>query len=683
MKKNNLFKMILLSSIFSNVYANEEINTLQNISYNEKGEQFRIILDFANPQKMSNINLNPNGNDLLVNIDNVSYKLFNDNFNTNSDIVKGIRFSEKNDDLEMIISLNEMQPYNIKTNENKIEITIDKKRSIAQAKSVDNIIKSSLSDTILNAIDFERVSNEEAKIKIDYTTKNALFNSIQKDDYLELSFPKAKLVSNLFRKLDVKDFNTPVDYIISKVDTDRNIVIVKVYFKKGMNVQTSFDQMQKTLTVSVKEENYAKKNEAITFNGEKMSFSFQDIPVRNVLQIIGKKMGVNLVISDNVSGNITLQLEEVPYDQALDIILKTKDLDKRINGNVMLISTFEDLVTRETKELKSREDLKTLSPVIQETIQIKYAKAGTITEVIKNFSTTRGSIVFDERTNKLIISDTKDRLEDLKKKIESLDIPVRQVVIESRIVFAKNNIQEELGVMWGMGYNQLDKSKQTLITGGGSAAGLKGIIDNVNSGTNINPPSSPLVNMPVIGSTSGLALGFLNDTISLDVELSALEKNGDIEIVARPKVITADQKSALIESGKEYPYQELSDNGNSGVSFKEILLSLAVTPQITPNDKILLDLKITQDSVAEITSAGPAIDSTRIETQVLANNGETIVLGGIFKSDVIKEEMKTPFLGDIPFLGRLFKKTVNKDERSELIIFITPKIISSEIIPSE
>lgn len=683
MKKNNLFKMILLSSIFSNVYANEEINTLQNISYNEKGEQFRIILDFANPQKMSNINLNPNGNDLLVNIDNVSYKLFNDNFNTNSDIVKGIRFSEKNADLEMIISLNEMQPYNIKTNENKIEITIDKKRSIAQAKSVDNIIKSSLSDTILNAIDFERVSNEEAKIKIDYTTKNALFNSIQKDDYLELSFPKAKLVSNLFRKLDVKDFNTPVDYIISKVDTDRNIVIVKVYFKKGMNVQTSFDQMQKTLTVSVKEENYAKKNEAITFNGEKMSFSFQDIPVRNVLQIIGKKMGVNLVISDNVSGNITLQLEEVPYDQALDIILKTKDLDKRINGNVMLISTFEDLVTRETKELKSREDLKTLSPVIQETIQIKYAKAGTITEVIKNFSTTRGSIVFDERTNKLIISDTKDRLEDLKKKIESLDIPVRQVVIESRIVFAKSNIQEELGVMWGMGYNQLDKSKQTLITGGGSAAGLKGIIDNVNSGTNINPPSSPLVNMPVIGSTSGLALGFLNDTISLDVELSALEKNGDIEIVARPKVITADQKSALIESGKEYPYQELSDNGNSGVSFKEILLSLAVTPQITPNDKILLDLKITQDSVAEITSAGPAIDSTRIETQVLANNGETIVLGGIFKSDVIKEEMKTPFLGDIPFLGRLFKKTVNKDERSELIIFITPKIISSEIIPSE
>lgn len=687
MKKINLFKIAILSSIISNAYAFEEINTLQNISYNEKGEQFRIILDFANPQKMSNINLNPTGNDLLIHIDNVSYKLFNDNFNTNSEIVKNIKLSEKNDDLEMIISLNEMQPYNIKTNENKIEITIDKKRAFEQPKSVDNVIKSNLSDTIISSIDFERISNDEATIKIDYTTKNALFESIEKDGYLELSFPKAKLVSNLFRKLDVKDFNTPIDYVISKVDTDRNIVVVKIYFKKGVKVQTSFDQQQRNLTAIIKEENFAKKNEEIGFVGEKMSFNFQDIPVRNVLQIIGKKMGVNLVISDNVMGNITLQLEDVPYDQALDIILKTKDLDKRINGNVMLISTFEDLVTRESKELKSKEDLKTLSPVVQETVQIKYAKAGQITEVIKNFSTTRGSIVFDERTNKLIISDTKDSLEDLKKKIESLDIPVRQVVIESRIVFAKTNIQEEYGVRWGMGYNQLDRSKQNLVVGGGNATGLTTIIDNVNnqstgSGT-INPPSSSIVNMPVIGSTSGIALGFLNDTISLDVELSALEKNGDIEIVARPKVITADQKSALIKSGKEYPYQELSDNGNSGVSFKEILLSLAVTPQITPNDKILLDLKITQDSVSEITNSGPAIDSTKIETQVLANNGETIVLGGVFKSDIIQEEEKTPFLGDIPYLGRLFKKTVNKDERSELIIFITPKIIESEIIPSE
>lgn len=687
MKKNNFFKIAILSSFIANVYANEDINTLQNISYNDNGNKFRIVLDFANPQNMSSVKINPSGENLLLHVDNVSYKLFNDSFDTNSNIVKNIKINEKDKDLEMIISLSEMQPYNVKSIDNKIEITIDKDRGIKQPKSTENIIKESISDTIINDIDFERINENQAKVKIEYTTKNALFENLEKEDHLELTFPKAKLISDLFRKLDVKEFNTPIEYIISKVDPDRNVVVVKIYFKEKIKVKSSFEQNQRSIVVLVEEKDYAKKMEKLEFSGEKMSFNFQDIPVRNVLQIIGQKMGINLVISDNVSGNITLQLEDVPYDQALDIILKTKDLDKRVNGNVMLISTFEDLVTRESKELKSKEDLKTLAPVEQETVQIKYAKAKQITDVIKNFSTPKGSIVFDERTNKLIISDTRDRIEDLKKKIETLDIPVRQVVIESRIVFAKTNIQEELGVRWGMGYNQIDASKQNLIVGGGSSKGLNDVIENVNNqakgeGT-INPPSSSIINMPVNGATSGLALGFLNDTISLDVELSALEKNGDIEIVARPKVITADQKSATIESGKEYPYLELSDSGNSGVSFKEILLSLGVTPQITPNNKILLDLKINQDSVAEITESGPAIDSTKIETQVLSNNGETIVLGGIFKSDVISEEEKTPLLGDIPYLGRLFKKTVNKDERSELIIFITPKIVESEIIPSE
>lgn len=687
MKKNNFFKIAILSSFIANVYANEDINTLQNISYNDNGNKFRIVLDFANPQNMSSVKINPSGENLLLHVDNVSYKLFNDSFDTNSNIVKNIKINEKDKDLEMIISLSEMQPYNVKSIDNKIEITIDKDRGIKQPKSTENIIKESISDTIINDIDFERINENQAKVKIEYTTKNALFENLEKEDHLELTFPKAKLISDLFRKLDVKEFNTPIEYIISKVDPDRNVVVVKIYFKEKIKVKSSFEQNQRSIVVLVEEKDYAKKMEKLEFSGEKMSFNFQDIPVRNVLQIIGQKMGINLVISDNVSGNITLQLEDVPYDQALDIILKTKDLDKRVNGNVMLISTFEDLVTRESKELKSKEDLKTLAPVEQETVQIKYAKAKQITDVIKNFSTPKGSIVFDERTNKLIISDTRDRIEDLKKKIETLDIPVRQVVIESRIVFAKTNIQEELGVRWGMGYNQIDASKQNLIVGGGNSKGLNDVIENVNNqakgeGT-INPPSSSIINMPVNGATSGLALGFLNDTISLDVELSALEKNGDIEIVARPKVITADQKSATIESGKEYPYLELSDSGNSGVSFKEILLSLGVTPQITPNNKILLDLKINQDSVAEITESGPAIDSTKIETQVLSNNGETIVLGGIFKSDVIAEEEKTPLLGDIPYLGRLFKKTVNKDERSELIIFITPKIVESEIIPSE
>jgi len=686
MKKiSKIFKFALLGTLISsstNIFA-DDLNTLQNVSFKEKDGQFRLVLDFANPQAHKNFHLNPQGKDLLINIDNVSYNMLNNSFATDSNIVKNIKLSEKNDNLQLIVSMNEMQPYNIKQDGNRIELLITPENKIRNGKSVETILTESASDTIINAIDFERIDEHQGKVNIAYTSKNALFESIENDNYLEISFPKAKLVSDLFRKLDVKELGSPIDYIISRIDPERNIVVVKIYFKDKLKVKTKIQQGQRKIEVVVQDEEFSKKNDAVKFEGENISFNFQDIPVRNVLQMIAKKMAINLVIGDNVQGNITLQLEDVPYDQALDIILKTKDLDKRISGNVMLVSTFQDLLDRETKELKSKEDLKTLAAIEQSTVQIKYAKAKNLTEVIQKFSTPRGSIVFDERTNKIIISDTRSRIEDLKKKIESLDIPVRQVVIESRIVFARNNAQKELGVSWGGGLNKAVNSGKGNLVGGGTSDGIRSIGESINSGTATTVPSSALVGLPVANATSGIALGYLSNTFSLDVALSALEKSGDVEIVARPKVITADQKTAKIESGKEYPYLELSDNGNSGVSFKQILLSLGVTPQITPSDKIMLDLKITQDSVAELTDSGPAIDSTKIDTQVLANNGETIVLGGIFKSNLVQEEDKTPLLGDIPLLGRLFKKTSNTNERSELIIFITPKIVESEIIPSE
>lgn len=677
---SNMFKISLLAGAMTSIQA-AELNTLQNISYSEKEGQFRLVLDFANQQAAKDFHLNPQGKELLIDIDNVSYNMLNDTFNTDSSIVKNIKLHEKNENLQMIVSMNEMQPYNINKNGNKIELIITPDNKIKNTKSVDKLVQELTTDTIVNAVDFERVDSHQGKIKIAYTSKNAVYETIEKEDHVEITFPKAKLVSDLFRKLDVKDLGTPIDYIISKIDPDTNMVVVKVYYKNDQKVKTTVSQLNRSIEITVLDEKVAKAKETTGFTGEKLSFNFQDIPVRNVLQMIAQKMGVNLVIGDNVQGNITLQLNDVPYDQALDIILKTKDLDKRVNGNVMLVSTFQDLIDRETKELKSREDLRTLATIEQKTFQIKYAKSKVLTEVLQKFSTPRGSIVFDERTNKLIISDTAERLIDIQKKIESLDIPVRQVVIEARIVFAKDNASKELGVAWGA--SGARKSGSGTIIGSGTKDGLTGIGSNLAGGGTGPLTSSPIVNMGVANATSGIAVGFLSDTFSLDVALSALESTGEVEIVARPKVITADQKTANIESGKEYPYMELSDNGNSGVSFKKILLSLGVTPQITPNDKIMLDLKIIQDSVAELTDSGPAIDSTKIDTQVLANNGETIVLGGIFKSDAVKSEDKTPLLGDIPFLGRLFKKTSTTNEKSELIIFITPKIVNSEIIPSE
>lgn len=677
---SNMFKITLLAGAMSSLQA-AELNTLQNISYSEKEGQFRLVLDFANQQAAKDFHLNPQGKELLIDIDNVSYNMLNDTFNTDSSIVKNIKLHEKNENLQMIVSMNEMQPYNVSKTGNKIELIITPDNKIKNTKSVDKLVQELTTDTIINAVDFSRIDSHQGKIKIAYTSKNAVYETIEKDDHIEITFPKAKLVSDLFRKLDVKDLGTPIDYIISKIDPDTNMVVVKIYYKSGQKVKTTTSQLNRSIEIIVQDEVITKAKETTGFTGEKLSFNFQDIPVRNVLQMIAQKMGVNLVIGDNVQGNITLQLNDVPYDQALDIILKTKDLDKRVNGNVMLVSTFQDLIDRETKELKSREDLRTLATIEQKTFQIKYAKSKVLTEVLQKFSTPRGSIVFDERTNKLIISDTAERLIDIQKKIESLDIPVRQVVIEARIVFAKDNASKELGVAWGASGSR--KSGSGNIIASGTKDGLTSIGSNLAGGETGSLTTSPIVNMGVTNATSGVAIGFLSDTFSLDVALSALENTGEVEIVARPKVITADQKTANIESGKEYPYMELSDNGNSGVSFKKILLSLGVTPQITPNDKIMLDLKIVQDSVAELTDSGPAIDSTKIDTQVLANNGETIVLGGIFKSDAVKSDDKTPILGDIPVLGRLFKRTSTTNEKSELIIFITPKIVNSEIIPSE
>lgn len=677
---SNMFKISLLAGAMTSIQA-AELNTLQNISYSEKEGQFRLVLDFANQQAAKDFHLNPQGKELLIDIDNVSYNMLNDTFNTDSSIVKNIKLHEKNENLQMIVSMNEMQPYNINKNSNKIELIITPDNKLKNTKSVDKLVQELTTDTIVNAVDFSRIDSHQGKIKIGYTSKNAVYETVEKEDHVEITFPKAKLVSDLFRKLDVKDLGTPIDYIISKIDPDTNMVVVKVYYKNDQKVKTTVSQLNRSIEITVLDEKVAKEKENTGFTGEKLSFNFQDIPVRNVLQMIAQKMGVNLVIGDNVQGNITLQLNDVPYDQALDIILKTKDLDKRVNGNVMLVSTFQDLIDRETKELKSREDLRTLATIEQKTFQIKYAKSKVLTEVLQKFSTPRGSIVFDERTNKLIISDTAERLIDIQKKIESLDIPVRQVVIEARIVFAKDNAQKELGIAWGTS-SAIKVGKGHLIESG-TKDGLTSIGSNLAGGGTGALTTSPIVNLGVANATSSYALGFISDTFSLDATLSALESTGEVEIVARPKVITADQKTANIESGKEYPYMELSDNGNSGVSFKKILLSLGVTPQITPNDKIMLDLKIIQDSVAELTDSGPAIDSTKIDTQVLANNGETIVLGGIFKSDSVKSEDKTPFFGDIPVLGRLFKRTSTTNEKSELIIFITPKIVNSEIIPSE
>lgn len=420
--------------------------------------------------------------------------------------------------------------------------------------------------------------------------------------------------------------------------------------------------------------------EKFPYTGEKLSLNFQNIEVRAVLQLIADFTGLNLVASDTVGGSITLRLQNVPWDQALELVLKTKGLDKRTTGNVMLVAPAEEIAAREKLEIETNKQVAELAPVRLEIIQVNYAKAADIVAMLQQdqeLISGRGYISSDERTNTISVRETSDKLQQIRTLVDTWDIPVRQVLIEARIVRARSNITEEMGIQWG-------GSGATDTNGGGHNWGFSGStegnVEYFNSGT-VTYPGALAVDLGVTrANASSFGIGFTTDNMLLDLELSAFEADGKGEIVAQPKIVTADRQTATIKSGEEIPYQEASSSGATSVSFKEAVLSLEVTPQITPDDNVIMDLKVNQDDRGEVTAGIPSIDTNEVITQVLVGNGETIVLGGIFQSEQATTVTKTPFLGDIPYIGNLFKKTENIDQRSELLIFITPKLIKDGLI---
>ena len=402
------------------------------------------------------------------------------------------------------------------------------------------------------------------------------------------------------------------------------------------------------------------------YSGEKLSFNFQDIEVRAALLLIADFAGSNLVASDTVSGNITLRLKHVPWDQALDLILRTKGLGKRVEGNVLLVAPADELAERERLELTNLKQLSELAPLQTEFIQVRYASAsdlfGLLTrgESETSVLSDRGSVIVDERTNAVILTDTADNLDKVRGVIAQLDIPVRQVQIQSRIINANANFSEQLGVRWGGGALNRTESPDAEEESGTAA-----------------PPEDFTVDLGVSGQgATRLGIGIASDMDSLlDLEISALATEGHAEIVARPTLITADKQPATIQSGVEIPYQEASSSGATSTSFKNAVLSLEVTPRITPDERIIMDLRVNQDSVGQVFNGVPSIDTTAIATRVLVDNGQTLVLGGMFRTDRNFSVTKTPLLGDIPYLGRLFRRTIERDDKQELLIFITPHII--------
>ncbi len=530
----------------------------------------------------------------------------------------------------------------------------------------------------LTDIGFTRAANNTAVTTLTFDDSTANPQLIESKGQLTVILPRVELADDQLVELDVSQFGTAVSTIETFQDEDASRVVISY---EGRVFARNSEQ-DNTLRVEIQpmtDEEMAELDQSTKYTGEPLSLDFQDVPVRKVLQIIAQVNGFNLVTTDTVSGNVTISLTGVPWDQALDMILKVKGLDKRLDGNILLIAPSEELAAREAQQLQSKKQVADLAPLKSASITVNYAKAANLATILKTSEggilTERGSVTVDERTNTILVRDTQESIDEARQLVDSLDIPVKQVLIESRMVTVRDNIDEQLGVRWGFSDRQNDDGVSGSIEGAQTIAG--GTIPSITDRLNVNlPVSSP-------AGRIGFQVASLVDGTILDLELSALESENKGEIIASPRITVANQQEAYIEQGTEIPYVQSTSSGATSVEFKKAVLSLKVTPHITPDNRIILDLVVTQDTRGETvsTSTGPAvaIDTQEIKTQVLVENGETVVLGGIFQQINTDDVSKVPLFGDLPVVGALFRNTGKLYQKRELLIFVTPKIVAETL----
>lgn len=548
----------------------------------------------------------------------------------------------------------------------------------------------------ISNIDFQRGEQGEGNIVINLSDASVSPDIQERGGKIILNFNRTQLPEALRVRLDVKDFATPVQFVSATgTGDDASIVIEPVGAFDYLAYQT-----ENKLTLSVKpltqEDADKRQAERFAYTGEKLSLNFQDIDVRSVLQLIADFTDLNLVASDTVAGNITLRLQNVPWDQALDLVLKTKGLDKRQVGNVLLVAPAEEIAARERQELESQKQIAELAPLRRELIQVNYAKAADMAKLFQSVTSAdggvqddRGSITVDERTNSIIAYQTQERLDELRRIVAQLDVAVRQVLIEARIVEANVNYSKDLGVRWGGTLGSAGSKWRTYgkdgSTGVEEGTGNCGPFGGTCTRPTIGDTGSPVpfVDMGALNSTSGIGIGFITDSAIIDLQLSAMESSGNGEIVSQPKVVTSDKETAKILRGQEIPYQEAASSGATSTSFKEAALSLEVTPQITPDNRIIMEVKVNKDSAdyeRRIGEGAPPINKNEVNAKVLVSDGETIVIGGVFENTQSKGTQKVPFLGDVPYLGRLFRRDFVTDNKTELLVFITPRIMNSSAV---
>jgi type IV pilus assembly protein PilQ len=664
--------------------------TLQDVSFSSlPGDRLEVTLQFDGPPPEPTGYTIERPARIAVDLKDTTSALGARSLPLGSGNAQSMTVVETNDRTRLIFNLIELVPYTTQRNNNALVMIIggdsaDVASGVSGSDGASPVASAAdAAAAALVDVDFRRGAQGEGRVVVRLASATTQVDLSELGGKIRLTMPDLTVPERLRRRLDVTDFATPVQRIDTFIEGGGAVIEIRpegdydyIAYQSGNEFTVSVERLSE-------EEAVTRREEKFPYSGDKLSLNFQDIEVRSVLQLIADFTGLNLVASDTVGGSITLRLQNVPWDQALDLILKTKGLDKRQIGNVLLVAPADEIAARERLELETTKQIAELAPVRLDIIQVNYAKAAEVVALVQadqELISSRGFISSDDRTNTISVRETIEKLDEIRRLVSTWDVPVRQVSIEARIVRAQTNVAESLGVSWGGAAYSV--SGNNVISVGGSQSAVEEARSAANGGSGeITFPGALAVDLGVSGNgASSFAIGFGSNDFLVDLELSALESDGKAEIVSQPRVVTADRQTASIKSGQEIPYQEASSSGATSTSFKEAVLSLEVTPQITPDDKIIMDLEVTQDSRGEDTPSGPAINTNSVTTQVLVANGETIVLGGIFESTNTETTTKTPFLGDIPYLGRLFKRTQTTELRSELLIFITPKIIKNDLV---
>ncbi len=597
----------------------------------------------------------------------------------------------------LIVDLSQPMTYDYSADAGQVVLTIAGNGQSASKPAQ----RSTSSGFSVSGVDFRRGEEGQARVIVSMDRPGAAISVNEGPNTLSLDIFDASLPDSLDQQLDVIDFATPVQIIdSSQVNKTVRVKMATTGTFEHLAYESGNDiviEVKKVVKFAKVEEAEVKFYEDKTYEGTKVTFNFQDIPVRSVLQLIADVSDLNIVVADSVGGNLTLRLTNVPWDQALDIVMDARNLDKRHNGNVIWIAPTAEIAAREQQLLQAANDRRILEPLQTVLIPISYAKATELASLIIASSNSvdteygllseRGSVTTDERTNTLLVTDTPEKIVEIQKLVADLDFAVRQVQIESRIVIANSDFAHELGVRFGVTYLH-DGSNVGVIAADGAAADIVNPRINPRADGLYDIPSYPnryQVNMPASASAATLGLSFLSGDWLLDLELSALESEGEGEVISTPRVVTANQAEAFIQQGVEIPYQQASSSGATNVQYKEAVLELKVTPLITPDNRVQLDLAIKQDTVGEIFQGElgaeiPSIDTRELNTTVLVANGDTVVLGGIFQDERKSNEDKVPWLGDIPGLGYLFRTRSNATKKRELLIFVTPSIVEDNPI---